>query len=342
VTRRGLLLALAETRPETVELFRSGDGFSHTYRIPALVESRRGVLIAVADARFDSPRDLPGRIALVMRRSVDGGRTWTPPMVIREVSEGGVGDASLLLDRRTGRVWCFFAYGAPGVGFFTATSRQLRIQAMYTDSDGLSWSEPVDLSPQLRDGAWQAMFATSGTHFQTSRGRYLVPLVVRDGAGVMAARNAYSDDAGRTWRVGAAIGGAGMVTDESKAVELADGRVMQNLRMGKQDGRRGVAISTDGGVTFGPVTLQDALPDPSCNAGLARVGRRLWFSNAASATRRERLALRFSHDSGRSWQTRAVLEEGSAAYSTVIGLRGGAIGVMYEAGSAIRFARVRP
>lgn len=338
--RRRVWLAFPALMPGAdlgVELFQSGEHGVHTYRIPALIQTRRGTLLAVADARFDSAGDLPGRIALVMRSSKDGGRTWSAQATLHQVTSGGVGDASLLLDPRTGRIWCFFAEGAPGVGFFTTTARELRVMAFHSDDDGLSWSIPVDLTAQFRNPEWQAVFATSGTHSMLSSGRMLVPLVVRDAAGVMAARNAYSDDGGRTWKVGAAIG---VGTDESKAVELRDGRVMQNLRMPKPAGRRGVAFSSDGGVTFGPVTPVDALPDPSCNAGIVRVGRRLWFSNAASAVKRERMTLRYSDDEGRTWQVHSVLHDGPAAYSTVIGLRGGAVGVLYEADRSIRFARL--
>jgi sialidase-1 len=333
-----------------VDLFRQGEGGVHTYRIPALLETRNGVLIAIADARHDNARDLPGRISLVMRRSKDRGATWSPTRVIRETHDGGVGDASLLLDRRTGRVWCFYAYGPPGIGFVTAKPGQhtgpstLQVHAMHSDDEGDTWSTPVDLTPQIKDPAWQAVFATSGTHIQTSRGRYLVPLVVRDAQGIVAARNAYSDDGGRTWTTGPAIGAA---TDESHAVELKDGTILQNMRNGTT---RAVAYSSDGGVTFGPIVHDAALIDPSCNAGIVRYVRGrddlLLFTNA-SAAKRENLTVKVSRDEGRTWTGARTIHAGPSAYSTVIQLRDGAIGVLFERGEKssterITFASFRP
>lgn len=326
-----------------VDLWKQGDGGIHTYRIPALVETRKGTLLAVADARYDSSRDLPGRIALVMRTSRDGGKNWSPSRVIRREETGGAGDASLLLDRKTGRVWCFYAYGPPGIGFPTAKpgavtgSTTLQVHAMYSDDEGATWSAPVDLTPQIKDPAWEAIFPTSGTHFQTSQGRYLVPMVVRHADKVVRSHNAYSDDAGKTWRIGPGIGDG---TDESKAVELVNGTILQNMRNGA---RRAIARSTDGGVTFSRVTHDDALIDPSCNAGIARAGKRLVFTNAASS-KRERLTVRISDDHGVTWPRAKVLHEGPAAYSTVIPLRDGSLGVLYERGNSgaaerITFAR---
>jgi sialidase-1 len=330
-----------------VDLWRKGDQGVHTYRIPALIETRKRVLLAVADARHDSARDMPAHISLVMRRSTDQGRTWSPSTTIRAVKEGGVGDSSLLLDRRTGRVWCFFNYGPPGIGFGTATagertgSHTVQVHAMYSDDDGLHWSEPGDLSPQFKDPGWQGMFATSGTHFQTAKGRYIVPLVMRDGAGVVHSLDIFSDDAGKTWKAGEPIGSQ---TDESKAVELTDGRILQNMRNGKT---RAIAFSTDGGAHFGPVTHDDALIDPTCNAGLTRYRRGsqdlLIFTNAAS-TKREKLTVKISADSGKSWPYQRVIHPGPAAYSTVIPLHDGTVGILYERGDTgaaerITFAR---
>ncbi len=356
MTRRSLLLAspscLAAAKAplfEQVDLFRQGDNGVHTYRIPALIETRKGTLLAIADARHENSRDLPGRISLVMRRSSDRGCTWSSAVTIRAVSEGGVGDASLLLDRKSGRIWCFHAYGPPGIGFPTAKPgavtgpETLQVHAISSDDDGLTWSRPVDLTPQIKDPSWQAMFATSGTHFQISRGRYLVPLVVRDGDKQVTARNSYSDDSGKTWRIGPAIAPG---SDESKAVELSDGAVLQNMRNGKT---RALARSRDGGITFDTQNAHDAaLIDPSCNAGLARYRRGgrdlLVFTNAAAA-KRENLTIKLSHDGGGTWPESRTIHAGPAAYSTVIPLRDGTIGVLYERGEKsaaerITFARL--
>jgi sialidase-1 len=351
ITRRSLLLmaggassSYARTRTfEQVDLFHQGDNGVHTYRIPALLEARKGTLLAIADARHDSNRDLPGHISLVMRRSSDRGRTWSASRTVVSPREGGVGDASLLLDRHTGRIWCFHAYGPPGIGTPTAKAGAvtgpdtLQVHAMTSDDDGETWSKPSDLTPQIKDPAWQAMFATSGTHHQTSRGRYLVPMVVFDAAKQMTSRNAYSDDAGKTWKMGPAIGPG---TDESKAVELADGTILQNMRNGKT---RAVARSHDGGVTFEGFSHDAALIDPSCNAGLVRYRRGsrdlLIFTNAAS-TKRENLTVKVSHDAGNTWTAGYTIHPGPAAYSTVIVLRDGTIGVLYERGEKYAAERI--
>ncbi len=346
-----LSIAAAAGRPpffEQIDLYRQGDAGVHSYRIPALIETGNGTLIAIADARRDSAHDLPARIALVMRRSFDGGKTWSPAKIIVKVKEGGVGDASLLLDRDTGRVWCFHAYGPPGIGFREAQggertgSHTLQWHAMYSDDGGATWSEPVDLTPRVKDPAWEAMFATSGTDIQTRGGRFLIPMVVRDGQGIVRARNAYSDDHGLTWKVGqpAAAG-----TDESHNVELKDGIILQNMRTGKK--ARAVARSTDGGVTLPGAQLDPALIDPGCNAGITRYVWRgkdfIVFTNAAS-DKRENLTVRLSYDGGHTWPVARSIYAGPAAYSTVIPLRDGNIGVLYERGEKnpaerITFAR---
>ena len=319
-----------------IDLWTQGDRGVHTYRIPALVETKKGTLIAIVDARHDSNRDLPGRISLVMRRSLDGGRTWQDSVTIRTVSEGGVGDPSLLVDRSNARIWCFHAFCPQSKPM---GARVLEVHVITSDDDGLTWSAPRDLTPQLKDPSWMEMFLTSGTHVQTRRGRFLVPAAVRDATNQLTARNAYSDDHGKTWKSGPAIGPG---TDESHFVELKDGTILQNMRSNGK--RRAIARSTDGGVNFNGFTHDEALIDPSCNAGITTWGRLLVFTNAAS-TKREKLTMKISKDAGRTWSTGRVLHEGPAAYSTVIPLRGGGLGVLYERGERyaaerITFARI--
>ncbi len=345
MTRRTALLSalaaplFARRTSKRIDLFHEGDGGVHTYRIPALIETRKGKLLAVCDARHDSSHDMPARISLVLRTSEDRGRSWSGMVTLRKVPEGGVGDASLLLDRRTGRIWCFHSYGPPAIGWETAQpgartgSTTFQFHAMHSDNEGASWSEPVDLTPQVKDPEWQAIFATSGTHIQTSTGRYLVPMVVRDAQGVVSSRNACSDDAGRTWKIGAAIGPG---TDESKCVELDGGVIMQNMRNGPT---RAIALSHDGGITFGPVTHNAALIDPVCNAAITRYRNLLIFTNAASS-RRENLTLKVSANQGNTWIVGKVLHPGPAAYSTLLVLRDHSIAVLYENGETSAYSQI--
>jgi sialidase-1 len=356
ITRRTALLAALPSLsraqlhpPQQVDLFQRGFAGVHTYRIPALIETRQGTLLAVADARHDNGSDLPGRISLVLRKSTDLGRTWSPQTTLVQVPQGGAGDASLMLDAR-GHVWCFYAYGPPGIGFRTAKPGKLtgpevlQVHAIVSRDGGSTWSPPTDLTPQIRDPRWHAVFATSGTHFVTSRGRMLVPLVVLDENKAMTTRNAYSDDSGRTWKTGPAVAPD---TDESKAVEIAGGVVIQNARNGPH---RLVAESADGGVTFSGARHHESLNDAGCNAGLARFrhgGRDLLLFTNAASPRRENLTIRTSADGGRTWPAGRVIHAGPAAYSTVIPLRDGSIGVLYERGDAspyerITFARLSP
>jgi len=338
ISRRSVLFALAPSLHAAkglnpVALFKRGEAGVHTYRIPALIETRKGTLLAVADARHDGPGDLPARISLVMRTSRDRGDTWSPAVTIRNVEQGGVGDPSLLLDRGSGRVWCFHICAAPGVGFGTPQASRMQVHAMFSDDEGAAWSEPRDLSSQLVDPSWRGAFATSGTHAQTSTGRYLLPLVVRDGQGIVSSRNAYSDDGGKTWNTSKAIGAG---TDESHAIELAGGVILQNMRNGN---RRAIAWSSDGGITFGPVTHDEALIDPGCNAGIARHRDLLIFTNAASL-KRENLTVKLSRDRGKTWSPGRAIHPGPAAYSSVIVLRDGSVAVLYECGESSPYERI--
>lgn len=346
---------------ESVRLEQAGDAGVHTYRIPALAVTNAGVLVAAFDARNHSKGDLPGDIDVVVRRSTDAGRTWSP--VRRAVDfAGGAGgsDPSLLADRVSGRLFLFYAYGPPGIGLFQgnadrdpASRSTLHPHVIWSDDDGRNWQGPRDLIADIKPVGSPGLFATSGHGIQLSShspypGRLIQPFAWLDGKRTMHAGNAISDDHGATWRMGNSIGNG---LDENKAVELEDGRVMQNIRAFSQGvTHRIVAISRDGGVSYDAPRPEPQLPDPRNNADIVRAhpdaapgtreARMLLFVNTASESTRENLTVRLSCDSGATWPVSKLVHAGPAMYATMARLPDGSHGVLYENGDqGITFAR---
>ena len=338
-----------------VDLDRSGDGYP-IYRIPALAVTNTGTLIAAYDGR-PSMADVPSHIALLVRRSVDGGATWLPRQVVRSgPAPLGYGDPSLLVDRQTGRILVFYAasvrqgFARSATGADESDPDVLQADLSWSDDDGVTWQHRR-ITAAIKDPAWGGIFAASGQGIQLRHGphagRLIQQYVIRHGRGNLAA-SAISDDHGATWRMGRPIG-PGM--DENKTVELGDGRVMLNSRARPY---RLVAWSTDGGESYGGLRPDTQLVDPANNGAIIRHdpeappgsarARRLLFSNTADSTARRNLTVRLSCDDGRSWPAAVTVEPGPAGYSTLVTFANGDVGVLYERGpyEHITFARFAP
>lgn len=199
-------------------------------------------------------------------------------------------------------------------------------------------------------------FASSGEGIQLQyglhRGRLIQQfagtIIQPDGSKTIQAYSVYSDDHGKTWHMGTPVGTA---MDENKVVELSSGDVMLNSRDSAGGGGRKVAISHDGGATYGPVVYDHTLTDPRNNAAITRMfpaapegsadAEKLLFSNADNPPfARINGTIRYSCDNGATWSTSRAFAPGQpTSYSTVTALGDGRYGVLYEgAGNAITFA----
>ena len=169
----------------------------------------------------------------------------------------------------------------------------------------------------------------------------------------LGAHALYSDDAGRTWQIGAVddshVGNNELNPNESTVVELADGRLMFNCRDqgGTSQATRAVTFSDDGGETFtGPYAAEEGLVGPVCQAALLGVetdaGRLIVYSGPGVWDSRSRMQLRYTPDAGATWHDGPVLHPGSAAYSDLVEVGDGTIGCLYEADGyrRITFTRV--
>ena len=325
--------------PHTAVFTSGADGY-HTYRIPALIVSSEGTLLAFAEGRRNNRSD-HGDIDMMLRRSTDGGATWEPLQLVYE--EGGdaeitIGNPCPVVDRETGRIWLPFCRDNDDV------------LVTYSDDDGLTWAEPREITPQVKPEGWGWYATGPGVGIQLQRGehagRLLIPCDHReriDGAWRMFSHAFFSDDHGETWQVGANVG---LHTDECQAVELTDARVLMNCRnywertggVEERGGMRAVALSEDGGETWGDLHFDDALEEPVCQASLIRYSAedmgddrsRLIFANPASSAGRTRMTVRVSYDEGETWPVSRLVNPGSSAYSSLTRLPDGRIGLLYE------------
>ena len=198
----------------SIDLFKNGDNGIANYRIPSLITTNKGTLLAVCDARVDRAGDLPNNIDLALRRSTDNGETWSKTQFIVDYpgTEGG-GDPAMIVDRETGVIWLFYVYGAEGVGInqsqqgFGLDAQQLMV--INSNDDGHSWSEPRNITREVKDSTWFGTFYASGRGLQTRNGRLIVPLMVRKAFGTSQNDHAYliySDDHGKSWHTSQSAG----------------------------------------------------------------------------------------------------------------------------------------
>lgn len=331
---------------EPVDVYTAGSGGYHTFRIPSIIVTRQGTLLAFCEGRKQGRGDA-GNIDLVLRRSTDQGKTWSDLQVVWDDAENTCGNPAPVVDQQTGRIWLALTWNLGSEHerqIMAGTTRFPRRPFMtYSDDDGVTWAEPVAM-PHLRQENWRWYATGPDKGIQQTRGEHAGRLVIpcnhsdhSDPAKhPYRSHVIYSDDHGTTWKLGGVLDEK---TNESTIVELADGAVMDNMRSYHGQNRRAVATSRDGGQTWGPVTLDQTLIEPVCQASILRYSwpdpakpdarSRIVFSNPASKAR-EKLALRVSYDEGRTWPVSRELYSGSAAYSCLTRLPGGAIGVLFE------------
>ncbi|MEW6753816.1 MAG: exo-alpha-sialidase [Candidatus Latescibacterota bacterium] len=330
-----------ETLFQEKDLFIAGLDDVPIYRIPALLATPSGVLLAFCEAR---QRDDTDPLDLVLKRSVPADkmlqgvngvvwpndRTWGRMQVVVPGDGDAVTNPCPLLDRARGTVFlcCCRAVGGLGANLDRVSGPLLVLSSA---DDGVTWSAPVEISAQVG-----YFLPGPGVGTQLASGRLVIP-----GYDEHAAKVIYSDDHGRTWRAGQHLQTPG---NESQAVELEDGVLALNVRTA---GARHVALSRDGGETWFAERREEALPDPSCMAAIvrywsARDGRsRLLFANPATPASRTQLTVKLSYDEGRTWPVARMITAGPAAYSSLAVLGDGTIGLLYETGDVHPYERIR-
>ncbi|MEV8625941.1 LamG-like jellyroll fold domain-containing protein [Streptomyces sp. NPDC051079] len=186
-------------------LFRSGTAGYGCFRIPTLVKTAKGSLLAFAEGRTSPSCADRGPIDIVMRRSTNDGRTWSPIRVVLSGTETDPdaphvrGNPSPVADE-DGTVLLLS-------NSETSTPVSTRMSwVQQSDDDGLSFGAPRAV-PRLTTSG-RKWFGTGPSHgIQIQEGPHAGRLVVgayetaSDTAGAEDQRAGvlYSDDHGRNW-----------------------------------------------------------------------------------------------------------------------------------------------
>jgi sialidase-1 len=343
--------------PPFIPVFQGGvDGYT-CFRIPALLTTHKGTVIAMSDGRIGNCGDIPTPLDLVIKRSFDNGRTWGPLQVVTDygsnpndkdtypfygqtnIARVSAGDAALLLDETNGRIWTLYDNGGVIGG-----ARKIKLEMKYSDDDGATWSPRIDVeaqNPGIRTST-REFLAGPGNGIQIHDGPYAGRLVFPVYAynNPSASMVIYSDDHGATWQRSAnSITNGG----EIQVAELPGGELIAACRNNgfPWSGVRTFSRSTNGGVTWGPPYTETVNPptisDPQCQGNIYTLTttnnsntNRILFANASHPTARVNMTLRLSYDNAVSWPVSNQVYAGGSAYSSVSKLATGEVGLLFE------------
>lgn len=329
-------------------IFVSGKDGYHTFRIPAIVKSKKGTLLAFCEGRKISGSDT-GDINLVLRRSTDGGTSWSGLITVWDDGLNTCGNPSPVVDPVTGRIhllmtWNYQTDGKSAGDFNKdgVTKDTRRVWYTCSDDDGLTWADPEEITSSVKKDDW-GWYATGPCHGivltkAPYEGRIVIPCDYNQKGGSGYSHVIYSDDNGRNWKIGGSVKGG----NESSVAEMGDGRLIISCRMG--GGMRLLAYSSDGGATFTSGTVNRSLPDPKCQGTLLSAVKDgedvLLHCNCSNSSSRTHLTLKGSTDYGATWCGGQTVWEKPAAYSDIVLVRDEIVGVLYENGDNGSYERI--
>ena len=338
---------------EERELWSAGEGEYHTYRIPAMVVATTGSILAFCEGRKFHSHD-GGKIDLLLKRSSDGGQTWTDTDVVVEDGDTTCANPCPVVDETDGTIWLPFCKSPRDDetgGDLIVWGKSSRTHWITCSrDDGVTWAEPTEITSDVRDLSWTSVATGPGHGIQLSSGRLIVPCHHMVGVDFEWSDPSHShlmlsDDHGSSWRIGGILNAG---TGESAVVETADGAIYINCRNQRDESlmpyRRARAWSYDAGESFTEFGREDVLIEPSCEGSLVRFTKadrddrsRVLFANPASTegpdgghSGRRKMTVRVSYDECRTWPVARLVHAGPSAYSDMAVAPDKTICLLYE------------
>ena len=332
------------------------------FRIPALVTSKAGTLIAAYDVRYKHSGDLQADVDVGVKRSTDGGKTWSPLALAMDMGkygglsdkENGIGDPCLLVDDTTGDIYCFAVWthghyydadrrslAYAGTGFDISDTPQFMM--VRSSDDGITWSAPINITRQIKEFDWRMTFQGPGRGITMSDGTLVIPIQHQEGSernmhGLYPLNSgiAYSTDHGLTWH---AHNFAHTITSESAVAEIAPGVLLLSMRDETDTHYRRNFITTDLGRTWKEHSSNGTWEDATCEASLLHVNAAdnilgqdiLLFSNPNNKAGRSMMSIQASLDGGTTMPYKLLVDAGGSwGYSCLTMVDESTVGILYE------------
>ena len=342
-------------RVEQFDLWRGGSDGYHTYRIPAIAVTNDNTILAFCEGRKHHRGDT-GDIALLVKRSTDGGASWSRQSIVWDDPGATCGNPAPVVDRESGAIHLLMTWnrGDDHERDIIAGSSQdtRRVFVSSSTDDGLTWSSAQEITAGVKQPDW-TWYATGPGHGIQIRegersGRLVIPCDhIEAGSNDYYSHVIYSDDNGASWRLGGRTPKPHV--NECEVLEISRGRLLLNMRSYLPDERaRQVAISEDGGMSWSGQRVDPALVEPICQASVLAYPDEtrptspiILFANPASASERVNMTVRGSYDEGASWEGQITLRAGPSAYSDLAVAPDGRVLCLYEGGERHPYEFIR-
>lgn len=319
-------------------------------RIPSIINVK-GTLIAMAEGRYLNTDQ--GKNDIIVSISKDGGKEWSKPIVAAESKGATYNNPCLVYDEKTKTIFCFFQRYPEGVKERDKNiptgwkeTRCLR-NFVISSKNGKKWSKPKDVTATTKHDDVDIMCSGPNPGCQLKHGKHKGRLIIPMNEGPFGNWNlaaVYSDDHGKTWKIGEKSAKGGGVNEVS-VVETEDGGIFIVSRQWDGGGKRKVAYSSDGGETWGEISRHPELPCTGCQNGMVRysfsdqekLGGRSRIIFSAPSSGRQNGVIKMSYDGGKTWPVAKQIGSGSFAYSVLTPVKPGVMGCLFESNGKIRF-----
>ncbi|NVJ84692.1 MAG: exo-alpha-sialidase [Algoriphagus sp.] len=361
-----LLLSQGIKAQETL-VFEAGKEGHAIYRIPAIISLPNGELLAFAEGRVNGSDDF-GDVNLVMKRSLDGGFTWSPIKTLVDYGSLQAGNPAPVVDRLDpnypeGVIFLFYNTGN-NHEYDVRMNQGVREVWMIKSYDlGKNWTEPENITQEVHKpnnpdfnqlyknpADWRHYANTPGHAFQFQEGPHKGRIYVaanhssggpKEDWSDYQAHGFFTDDKGKSFGISESVQIPG--SNESIAAELSSGRMILSSRYQKGTVRQRIlAFSSDGGETWDEAYFEEELPDPVCQGSILNIGEKdgktiIAHSNAADEKERNYLTIKISYDEGKTWNHIIPVDFTSdseklpwTAYSDLVKLDENSLGILYE------------